>query len=288
MIMKFFKIRTIVLLMTLFAATCVVADEEIETIELHNRTSEDVIPILKPMVKPGGAITGTGYKLIIRSTAENIDEIKQLLASIDTEIKTVLITVATRAQVDHSRNAARAQINIDSGATHVQAGEVDPGAPGGSMSASKEGVSVESQIIATQSHQDTPGMQQMRVAEGTWGSIQMGQAIPTTTRHRNPDGTVTATITYKNITSGFEVMPRINGGEVNLMIRPFKSALSAQGGGVIDTQSMETSIRGKIGEWISLGGSASSSATDSSGIVSRTQLRDAQIDQLWVKVEVLN
>lgn len=264
------------------------ANEEIETIELHNRTSEDVIPVLKPMVKPGGAITGTGYKLIIRSTPENIEELKQLLASIDTEIKTVLITVATRAQAEHARSAARAQINVNAGDTQAQVGEVDPGAPGGGVHTNKGGVSVDTQIIETQSHQDTPGMQQMRVAEGTWGSIQMGQAIPITARHRNPDGTVTATITYKNVTSGFEVMPRLNGDRVNLTIRPFKSALSAQGGGAIDTQSMETSITGKLGEWISLGGSSTSATTDSSGIVSRTQLRDAQIDQLWVKVEVLN
>ncbi len=35
----------------------------IETIQLRHRPSDEVIPIIKPMLAPEASITGTGYKL---------------------------------------------------------------------------------------------------------------------------------------------------------------------------------------------------------------------------------
>lgn len=269
-------------------ATTAMADESIEVIQLHNRSSDDIIPVLQPMVKAGGSITGTGYKLIIKSTPDNIAEIRQLVADLDGALKQLLITVATSAQVDTMLNSSRAQVIVENGDGSAAIGTAGHStSPGANINIDSGKINLDATILHTQEHHDSPVTQQMRVVEGTWGSIQMGQAIPVRSRQRNPDGTVSVTISYRNVTSGFQVLPRVNQDQVTLQIRPNRENVSAQGGGVIDVQSMETTIRGKIGEWISLGGSTSTTASDSSGIGYSTQTRNAQQDQLWVKVEVL-
>ncbi|MBI3561489.1 MAG: hypothetical protein HY080_07220 [Gammaproteobacteria bacterium] len=263
------------------------AQDEIETIDLHHRSSEDIIPVLQPLVKPGGSLTGTGYKLIIRSTPDNIDELKHLLADIDIALKQLVITVATTRQMEQLLSSSQAQVVVDSGDIHAAAGSPLPAdAPGLTLSSRGDTARIDAHITQTQQHQDAPSTQQMRVVEGTWGSIQMGQAVPIMTRQRNPDGTVTATVTYKNVTSGFQVLPRTHGEQVTLQIRPSNASINAQNSGAIDVQSMQTTVTGKLGEWISLGGNSTSRSSERDGMLYTTKARSSQQDQLWVKVEV--
>ncbi|MGD9385256.1 MAG: hypothetical protein PVF28_01805, partial [Thioalkalispiraceae bacterium] len=45
----------------------------IESIQLRHRPVEEIIPLIKPMLAADASITGTGYKLIIKSTPENLE-----------------------------------------------------------------------------------------------------------------------------------------------------------------------------------------------------------------------
>lgn len=265
------------------------AELEIETIQLHNRTSTEVIPVLQPFIAQGGMLTGTGYKLIIKSTPENIEEIKRLLADIDTSLKQVLITVAMSHQLEQLQQAEQSQVQVQAGDVNVSVGNTPPTnpAPGAAVSIDTGKIKYDTRRYQTQQRTDAPSLQQMKVAEGSWASIRSGQSIPIATRTRNRDGTVTETLTYQQVTSGFEVLPRINKDQVTLMIRPQKASLSAQGGGQIDIQSLETTVNGKLGEWLSLGGSTTQSTSDNSGILHSTRTRESQHDQIWVKVEVI-
>lgn len=276
---------SIILLLLITAG--VYAEDEIETLQLQNRTAEEIIPTLQPFVRAGGSLSGSGYTLIIRSTPENIDEIKRLLADIDTQLKQMLITVATMAQIEQSQDASRAQVIVNSGEVSVAAGG-NPSASGTGVNINTDTTQASVQVQQTRQRQTVPGMQQMRVVEGTWGSIQMGQQIPVMSRVRNADGTVTATMTYKNVTSGFHVLPRVNNDNITLIIRPHKANLSQQGGGAIDIQSMDTTVTGKLGQWISIGGSTTSKTVDANATTHATRTRESSQDQLYVKVEVLS
>lgn len=285
--MKHTFTRCIFILTTLWLSTAH-AEVEIETLQLHNRTSSEVIPVLQPFIAQGGMLTGTGYKLIIKSTPENIEEIKRLLADIDTSLKQVLITVALSHQLEQLQQAEQSQVQMQSGDVSVSVGTppTNP-APGAAVSIDTGKIKYDTRRYQTQQRTDAPSLQQMKVAEGSWASIRSGQSIPIATRTRNRDGTVTETLTYQQVVSGFEVLPRVNKDQVTLMIRPQKANLSAQGGGQIDIQSIETTVNGKLGEWLSLGGSTTQTNNDNSGILSSTRTRESQHDQIWVKVEVI-
>ena len=64
-----------------------------EIIPLQHRMTDDVVPILRPLVAPGGTITGMNNQLIIKTTPDNLAEIKNVLQSLDRSPRRLLITV---------------------------------------------------------------------------------------------------------------------------------------------------------------------------------------------------
>ena len=277
--------KILLLISMLVCITPVWAQMQIETIDLQSRPAAEVIEILRPMVQRGGSIAGTGYKLIIKSSPENIEQIKSLLADIDTAPLQLLISVSMdrHTVATDQRQSQRVVIKGDKG--HVSIGESSRQAEGGQIHFDNNRIKYDARLFENRNQQDTPAIQQVRVTEGLWATIGTGQAIPITTRQRNADGTVTETTTYQNVTSGFQVMPRVNGDNVSLSIRPQQQSISSQGGGVYNTTGMETTVTGKLNEWIKLGGVVSQTNSSQRGITYRTHVRDADLSQMWVKVE---
>ncbi|MDH5594273.1 MAG: hypothetical protein OEY68_07710, partial [Gammaproteobacteria bacterium] len=83
-----------VFLIMLILGQCVLAEEtSINIIELHSRTTEEIIPVLKPLLDNNTAITGTGYQIIIRATPSKLAEIRQIIDQLDKTPKSLLISV---------------------------------------------------------------------------------------------------------------------------------------------------------------------------------------------------
>ena len=78
----------------------------LEVIPLRYRMAQEVIPIIEPMLAREGSVSGFQGQLVVRTTPANLDEIKRILASIDTMPRQLLITVRQDADVDRSRSAA--------------------------------------------------------------------------------------------------------------------------------------------------------------------------------------
>ena len=67
----------------LLAVTARAADMVLEVIPLKHRLSDDVVHIIQPLVTPGGTVTGMNNQLIVKTTPANLEEIKQVLNSLD-------------------------------------------------------------------------------------------------------------------------------------------------------------------------------------------------------------
>src|SRR6478735_9601175 len=65
----------------------------IEVIPLRHRTAEQVIPVLQPLLAPGGALSGQYNQLIVRTSPENLAQIRQVLESIDKPSRRLMISV---------------------------------------------------------------------------------------------------------------------------------------------------------------------------------------------------
>ncbi|HKK06809.1 MAG TPA: hypothetical protein VKA50_13275 [Gammaproteobacteria bacterium] len=267
------------------------APMHVEIIQLHNRTAEEAIPLLRPFLVPGGAMSGTGYKLIVKTTPENLADIKKMLQDIDAGLREMVISVrqGSAAQSRRQRAAARGEVHVGSDSTVTAGGDgIGPYAGDGGASAEVHGrnAQISGHISDTQSQTEAPAEQHIRVLEGQWANITTGMAMPVILRQRNPDGSITATVQYKEITSGFQVLPRVSGNRVTLHIRPTRSSLSRQGGGVVNTQQAETTVSGNLGQWIEIGGVSQSTSSSTSGIASRRSTSSAQSSTISVKVDL--
>ena len=61
-------------------------------------------------------------------------------------------------------------------------------------------------------------------------------------------------VEYRDVSSGFYVLPRISGDIVTLMVSPQLSRVTPNQAAIFDVQNVETTVSGKLGEWIIIGG----------------------------------
>ena len=88
--------------------------DSIQVIPLNNRTVEEIVPIVSPLLKPGEAITGTGYKLILRASPQTIKDVERILSKLDKGLHNLMISVRQGDAAAFDRGEAAAGIRIDS------------------------------------------------------------------------------------------------------------------------------------------------------------------------------
>ena len=132
------------------------------------------------------------------------------------------------------------------------------------------------------------GTQQVQTSEGYPALIQVGQSVPITTRSRDAYGQVYNNTEYRNVTQGFYVTASLAGDIVHLDISSNRDRVSQQQPGVIDIQQADTRVSGRVGEWISIGGSSEQSQADSSGTLRRYSTEGRGDMSMRVKVEVID
>ena len=276
-----------------FWATLVAADVSggmvMEVVPLKHRLLDQILPTLRQLVVEGGTVTGLNDQLVIRTTPENLADLKQVLAQLDTELRQLRITV--RQDV-----AAHTQAREDQLSARVEHGDVDarigaPAAGPGATVAYEDGDKhVQYRSLSTHDRDDSANTHFVTTVEGTPAFIGAGQSIPLPAQSAvlTPYGAALhESLEYRDVGAGFYVTPRLAGERVNLEISPFADRQSSSGGGVIDTRGLSTVVSGRLGEWIALGGAAASSNTSGEGLAYSTRRYGADVYDVWVKVEVV-
>lgn len=217
------RIRWIATTRTWLAAFCLLAPlaatgDEIAVIPLRHRAVEQVVPILQPLIDPGGALSGMGDSLIVRSSPENIEQLRQVLSAIDTAPRTLMISV---------RQGNRAAANL-------------------------RGAGVDDRM----DREHDAVLQRVKTLEGNPAHIAIGQSLPVPSGYTavTPGGVVIQnTVTMQDYATGFTVLPRLSGDQVTLEIVTAKDRAIGYSGAA-QTQGMATTVSGRLGEWIDLGG----------------------------------
>ena len=283
----FFTLPGLVLLLLL--ASTAQADS-ITTIQLQNRPAVEVIPIVKPMLEPGDAITGQGFKIFLRSSPETLAQVRDLIDALDTAAKILQISVFQGSDRDIRSLAISGNIQIESGDASVNVGnnKNNNANSGGSIGYDNGKVSGNVKTTSTRARlQDNP-VHQLRVTEGTEGYIETGEQIPYFSgANRIAPGLNVGSVEFKDVTTGFYVLPRIHGDNVTLQISPFKNSVSKTGGGNIETQQANTTITGGIGKWLLIGGTTEEIKRSQSGTGSYSSTKSRRNESIWIKVDLV-
>jgi type II secretory pathway component GspD/PulD (secretin) len=263
--------------------------DSISTIQLQHRPAEDVIPIIEPMLGADDGISGQGFKIFLRSSPQTLARVREMVEDLDIPAKILQVSVFQGSARDLGELGISADVQIESGDASVDIGngrdnDVDAG---GSVTYSTSDGSVSLNGISTQkSLRDNP-IHQVRVTEGAEAYIETGERVPYfygAWKGRRGYG---GSIEYEDAMTGFYVLPRIRGDNVILEVSPFKSSQSNTDGDNIDTQSAGTTVTGRIGEWLLVGGITEQLEQTQSvtGTTIATQSRDDT--GIWVKADLV-
>lgn len=259
---------TLMISMSLQAAT--------EVIPLKFRMAEDVLPIAQSVVGDQGKINAYGNQLIVNAPASVISELRDVLAQLDNEPRQLLISIDSQ----NSAASGASGYSVD-GSGRVGNVEIQSGR--GEKSGRDQ-----VRIIRHSTTSQGGGIQQIQATEGYPALIQVGQSVPITTSGADGYGQIYQQTQFRDVTRGFYATATIHGDQVQVTISSHQDRMSSSRPGAIDVQETNTSVRGRLGEWISLGGVDESSSSDQSGTLRRYSTQGRQDLSLRLKVDTLN
>lgn len=288
-----FRLTRLVLLLMVLLAGPALAQTTVEVIPLKYRQADQVIPVLQPLLGREASISNFQNQLVIRATSAELAQVKRVLAGIDTPPRRLLITVRQDADVSGSRREAEVSGSIGNNNARVTV-------PG---SSSREGGNVvlrdgddrlRARVVDSSQAGGERTAQTVQVLEGYSAFIRAGESQPV--RNRQVVRTmvngqwvdrVVETTDYREATTGFNVRPRLQGEMVTLDIDPQRETFDEQRRGTVNVQRVSTTVSGRLGEWMDLGGISEERSNDSSGILSTRSVRSSDRRGVQVKVELL-
>lgn len=244
------SLRTLLTALLLAASVSAVADTEV--VNLSNRTSTDLLPVAQNFIGKDGTVSAYGNQLIVNADPAKIEGLRTLLSQLDTPAKRLLITVDTNE--NNQQNSGDSQTRIISYGT-----------------TSREG-----------------GIQQIQASEGVPALIQVGQSVPLTTTQQDSYGRLQNQTQYRNVTQGFYVTASVTGETVHLAISTNRDRMNQERPDVVNVQSTDTSVSGRLGEWISLAGINRETQADKSATTRSYSTQGRDDLTVRVKVDTLN
>ena len=264
------------------------AQEQVVILPLHHRTVEDVLPVLEPLLEPGGALTGMSGQLIIRTSPGNLEDLKKVLAAVDRPPRQLLIHVSQTRQTD-----SRAK-NLGVAGSVKIGDDVRVASPGVGKS-SGPGVSVRGggpwlTAYGEDTRRTSRGRadQFVRVMDGGQAFIEVGRslAVPFRSVRVRPDGVrIGEGVVYRDVGQGFYAVPRLVGRNVTVEITPRYDSLKGDSRLDVDTQTLMTTVTGRLGEWIEVGGSAQGEHGTDTGLTGMAGSAMSDTRGIWLMIE---
>lgn len=244
------SLRTLLTALLMTVSACAMAATEV--VNLNNRTSADLLPVAQNFIGKDGTVSAYGNQLIVNAEPARIEGLRALIGQLDTPAKRLLITVDTNE--NNQQNSGDSQTHVISYGT-----------------ASRDG-----------------GVQQIQASEGVPALIQVGQSVPLTTTQQDSYGRLQNQTQYRNVTQGFYVTASVTGETVHLAISTNRDRMSQERPDVVNVQSTDTTVSGRLGEWIPLAGINRETQADKSSTTRSYSTQGRDDLTLRVKVDTLN
>lgn len=259
-------------------ATAALAQKSaLEVITLKYRTAEQVIPVLRPLLDKSGALSGMQNQLIVRTTPANLADIKRVLGKLDAVPRRLVITVRQDAAIDLDR--------------------LQPGVIGlNRLSGGNASVIGTGRIEGTRTLDTDRNVQTLQVLEGSGAFLRIGQSVPVQQPQIQPAmvngrlvGSAGNSVEYRDVTSGFYVLPLLAGDRVTLEIKPQLDTLSSPQQnlppGSVNLQQAGTTVSGRLGEWIEVAGVVQGMPNQQTVILGSTREISSDNRRLLLKVD---
>ena len=275
-------------------ATRAVAGYPIEVIDLQASTLEDILPVLQPLMGADETLTGRGSQLIIKAPPERVEEIRRLLGQIDRAPRRLLVTVSNQGELSRGVRERSLSADVSSGDGRItvnpESRSADRASAGAGVRHDDSRVRIHARDVRSTTV-ETSG-QRLQVMEGRPAYISSGVLAPVSGPagygvNGAPYPRGGYPYQYQPITRGFYVVPRVSGDMVTLEILQHDDR-PGRAGRAFRTQSTGTVVRGRLGEWIDLGGIDQTRSRTRAGTGQSSSRWSDSTRQISVKVECLD
>ncbi|HFD79250.1 MAG TPA: hypothetical protein ENK05_02500 [Gammaproteobacteria bacterium] len=283
--------KTLIALFTALVLSITTARADgIHTVQLKHRPADEVVPVIQPMLRPGDSISGRGFQLFIRTDEATFRQVEAMIASLDRPAKMLLISVFQGNERDLRALGVAGQVKVDTGKADISIGNTANGRRGGSMELSTRNASAGASTLSTRGRLADNPIHQLRVSDGTEGYIETGESLPYFSGAYWPGarGAVVGGIDYKDVTTGFYVLPRLHGDQVTFDVSPHKQARSQARGGDIKIQSASTRVTGRLGQWLPIGGTTEQIRSKNADVGSRISTQGRNNEMIWIRADLVD
>lgn len=280
--------KLFVVLLVALLASSTYAQQQLEIINLKSRTADQVLPQLRPFIEPGGTLSGMNNQIFIRASDANRRQIRELLAAIDRPPRRLVISV--RQDAESTATARGGEVSGRIGSDHARIESRRTVISGAGVEVRRGGDVVRGQVYDSRSAGSERVAQQVQVVEGGKATINVGTSVPVPLRQvvLTPGGAVVSdTVVYRDLGTGFTAEPQLAGDNVTLTISPTHDTPGSYGPGSANVQRLTTTVSGRLGEWMSIGGSTEERAGEESGTLRYSTRGGSTGRSVQLKVEEL-
>lgn len=262
---RFFSFLIILALTTLSRADA--QEHHLRTYTLQHALAEQIVPMIAPQLSPGSSVNAYRQQLILNVTDAEFRNLQPLLDQLDTAPRSLMISVRKQSQQLDNNERYGVQGRIGDGAVQIQNSN-------GRQQRTETRV-----IVNNGSAQNTrDGTQQVRAVEGMEAFISVGNTVSMRSGNYGERELIP-------VDSGFYATARIVGDEVIIDIDQRDDRVQGRG---VATQQLQTQVRGRIGEWIALGGLHSTQSGGERAIANYGNNASSAVADLAIKVESLD
>lgn len=278
-------LRTLILGLVL-AAPAAAQETRIEVMAVRNRPAASLAQDLQRILGDAAVITAASGRVIVNASPTVLARARELLRELDTPARSLWISVRQDQDASGSYRAGGVSGQVATGGVSVNVPATTETRRGNTVERTTSRTEVRG-AFAQGSQQTTDAtLQQLRATEGMPAFIRVGTAVPVTqaTVTPGPAGPIVSGGTsYVPVETGFYVTPLLAGDVVTLELHATKDRVLPAG--VIGTQALETTVSGRLGEWISLGEMLRSEASRRSGLFAAAGLQSSEHASVSVRVD---
>lgn len=240
---------------------------ELQTEIVYSSRADEIAPLLASLAASEGTVTAYRDQLIIRAPAEKMPALLASLKQIDRPLKNLRVSVRRQQSSSSSREALGAQ-----GQVRIQDGQI--------------GGRVDIHAQEQQAQKNRQYSYSITAVEGASVQIATGSEQPYLTVINNNAQMTAFGRQYVPVQSGMVVTPRLQpDGRVMLDIRFQQQAPGRKGS--IQSESVQSQVQSRLGEWTQLSNIEQSISVTGSGIASQYKQQARSSTPIEILVEEL-
>ena len=235
------------------------ASAEMRLFELQHRPVGELAEMVRSLLGEEARVATDRNTLVVNASPSALDEVARLVDSYDRSKQMLRVTIEQGKTLSGHERGVSTSGRLQNDDSRIVIGPSGKKSPEGGSTIIVDSGQNRLKLRGTDSRyrESRQVSQFVSVLEGEPALVSVGRAVPFTsqmlTYWRQHPGFI-ATTSYENVDTGFEVLPTLYNGMVEIEVRPFMASLDRDNPQQIVFHELVTKVNVPVGAWYELGG----------------------------------